>query len=181
MERETKKERTRKYSKTNLRMKIKKHYLTFLINFYNKLIFSNYSKERKLKNLTYKWTSNVSSGHIIKLKSETIQTVLSNNISSRSPGTPLDHNKKLIEKAIGQSDLLNELFQKTYGEIYTDLYLFGNIETMTEIYGDMSKVSLFRHWYQEKFENKNAGNQKYINDMLDMTLKFFEFKRKNVK
>lgn len=176
MESENKKKKPSIVSIYNIRKKIKKNFSKFLINFFNSVIGKHYSYSDKLQKINYTWTSNIKADHIKDLYSQKIQTVFSNDNVAKSNDISPHHNKQLIEKVIQHSVFLNELFQKTFGEIYFDLYLNGDIEQMKEQYGEMSKVSLFRDMYNTVHKLDNEKKEKYKDKMLDIAMKFFQFR-----
>ena len=108
-----------KNSPDNLLRKIQIHYLTFIISFMNE-IFQFFNIKQRLRNLDYKFKSNVNKKNVEYLKTANIRDIICHEISAKYKRKKDINNKsvcdkidnKVLEKILAENYLI--LFRKFY-------------------------------------------------------------------
>ena len=131
----------------NLQRKIQVHYLTFIVNFINEILYNFYPYEKKLRflNISYEQKKNVSFNHINDLKNKKIGEIL------KLPPSPKykiksDNNINEINfnKICETNIFLKNFFEKNYLDFFNEYYIKDNktISFCDKVI-NFSKISFF--------------------------------------
>ena len=135
-----------KYKIDNIRIKIKTHYHSFIIGFFNDLIKLKFKIQRyKFRKIPYSITKDVTIKTNLSLKNKTISDLLSNDISEKYKKYDSGKNRKTIYyyyKTVKDDEHKN-LLKKSYKDFFYEFYLNNNREELSEKYGLSEKTILF--------------------------------------
>lgn len=164
-----------KNSFDNLRKKIKTHYVSFIIDFFNSLIYEKYNRQAyKLRKPASDFIPNVNSNHITELSTTELKTVLSYDISNKYTRTEFNNNEKIINLLMKQKPEIQPLLEMTFEKFYKDYYL--NKSKLIDEFGVLQTVVPFEDFYTENTINES---KQYKQRLYDVANHFFEFRRKN--
>ena len=104
-----------KNSPDNLLRKIQIHYLTFIISFMNE-IFQFFNIKQRLRNLDYKFKSNVNKKNVEYLKTANIRDIICHEISAKYKRKKDINNKSICDK------IENKVLEKILAENYLILF-----------------------------------------------------------
>ena len=113
----------------NLQRKIQVHYLTFIVNFINEIIYNLYPYEKKLRflNISYEQKKNVSFNHINDLKNKKIGEILKLSPSPKYKiKSDININEINFNKICEKNIFLKNLFEKNYLEFFNVYYIKDN-------------------------------------------------------
>ena len=100
----------------NMMGRIQVHFLTFLINFCNDALKTEYKKPRySFQKINYKDNTTVNFAYVSKLKNSLIKDLLNLKISDKCKNFCKDYNQKILPKI--ESAWLIKLFSMNYLEI----------------------------------------------------------------
>ena len=106
----------------NLEIKIQVHFLTFLINFCNDALKTEYKHfHYTFKQINYRFKSNINHNHVVVLKKCNIKDILNFEISSKFRAFNRYENRNLLNKILS-SDWLDKLFQMNLTELFNYYY-----------------------------------------------------------
>ena len=135
-----------KYKIDNIKIKIKSHFHSFIIGFFNDLIKLKFKIQRyKFRKIPYRITKDVTIKTNLSLKNKTICDLLSNDISNKYKKYESGKNRKSIyyfNKTVKDEEQKN-LLSKTYKDFFYDFYLNGNREELSKKFGLSNKTVLF--------------------------------------
>ena len=107
----------------NIQRKIQVHFLSFLINFCNDALKTEYTQFRHtFKQINYKSKTTVNFNHTSFLKKSSIKDLLNLEISEKYLKYNKFENKKLLDKIILKSKWLNDLFEMNYLKLFDYYY-----------------------------------------------------------
>ena len=135
-----------KYKIDNIRIKIKTHFHSFIIGFFNDLIKLKFKIQRyKFRKIPYSITKDVTIKTNLSLKTKTIGELLSNDISDKYKKYESGKNRKSIyyQYKTVKDEEHKSLLSLSYKEFFYDFYLNGNREELNEKYGLSDKTILF--------------------------------------
>ena len=156
------------YAEDNISVKIKTHYLNFIISFLN-CIFPHFNYKKKLYKLDKKFKINIkkinSKDNLDSLNDKTIGEIISNKISKkyRSVNDKSNANKKICEE-IKNNPILNRILSENYLIFFKNFYYntdsFINLKDygLNKIIFFPKNVKNFKHLLKD---NENKG-EKYI-------------------
>ena len=146
-----------KYKIDNIRIKIKTHYHSFIIGFFNDLIKLKFKIQRyKFRKIPYSITKDVTIKTNSSLKHKTIGELLSNDISDKYKKYESGKNRKSVYyfyKTVKDEEQKN-LLSKSYKDFFYDFYLNGNREELMKKYGTSYKTILFSEFCETITDNK---------------------------
>ena len=130
-----------RFSFDNIQRKIKVHFLTFLIDFCNdalksEYIHSNYS----FKQINYKDKTNINYKTTSFLKQSSIKDILNLEISDKYKRYNKNTNKELHEKVISSSEWLTNLFQMKFLDLFK--YYYNREKPLNKIIFENKKIIL---------------------------------------
>ena len=156
------------YAEDNITVKIKTHYLNFIISFLN-CIFPHFNYKKKLYKLDKEFKINIkkinSKDNLDSLNDKTIGEIISNKISKkyRSVSDKSNANKKICEE-IKNNPILNRILSENYLIFFKKFYYntdsFINLKDygLNKIIFFTKNVKNFKHLLKD---NENKG-EKYI-------------------
>ena len=116
-----------RYAIDNIKRKIQVHYLRFLINFINRIIYEIVYKDKNIKNfqfypLSYKYTQNVTKDSFNLLKNSKIGDIFKNNVSPKFK----DHENLNIDVYIEvtKNNIIKKILDKKYLE-FVNIYYYS--------------------------------------------------------
>ena len=141
----------------NIQRKIQVHFLTFLIDFCNdalksEYIHSNYS----FKQINYKDKTTINQVYTSFLKRSSIKDILKFEISDKYKRYNKNSNKELLEKVISSSTFLNNLFEMKYIKLFN--YYYNKEEPLKKIIFENKEIILSpktKSFYELLEKNKN--------------------------
>ena len=146
-----------KYKIDNIRIKIKTHFHSFIIGFFNDLIKLKFKIQRyKFRKIPYSITKDVTIKTNSSLKHKTIGELLSNDISDKYKKYESGKNRKSVYyfyKTVKDEEQKN-LLSKSYKDFFYDFYLNGNREELMKKYGTSNKTILFSEFCETITDNK---------------------------
>ena len=146
-----------KYKIDNIRIKIKTHFHSFIIGFFNDLIKLKFKIQRyKFRKIPYSITKDVTIKTNSSLKHKTIGELLSNDISDKYKKYESGKNRKSVYyfyKTVKDEEQKN-LLSKSYKDFFYDFYLNGNREELMKKYGTSYKTILFSEFCETITDNK---------------------------
>ena len=117
----------------NLLRKIQVHFLTFLVNFCNDALRTEYEYlDSSFKQINHYVKENISYRNLIYLKKCSVRYILSLDISSKYKKINKDANRKLVEKIESSSTWLDRLFQMNYLQLFK--YYYNDEKPLNKIY-----------------------------------------------
>ena len=117
----------------NLLRKIQVHFLTFLVNFCNDALRTEYEYlDYSFKQINHYVKENIKNSLLIYLKKCSIRYILSLDISSKYKKINKDANRKLVEKIESSSTWLDRLFQMNYLQLFK--YYYNDEKPLNKIY-----------------------------------------------
>jgi hypothetical protein len=156
------------YAEDNISVKIKTHYLNFIISFLN-CIFPHFNYKKKLYKLDKEFKINIkkinSKDNLDSLNDKTIGEIISNKISKkyRSVNDKSNANKKICEE-IKNNPILNRILSENYLIFFKKFYYntdsFINLKDygLNKVIFFTKNVKNFKHLLKD---NENKG-EKYI-------------------
>jgi hypothetical protein len=178
-----------KYKIDNIRIKIKTHYHSFIIGFFNDLIKLKFKIQRyKFRKIPYSITKDVTIKTNLSLKYKTIGELLSNDISDKYKKYESGKNRKSVYyfyKTVKDEEQKN-LLSKTYKDFFYDFFLNGNREELNKKYGTSSKTILFSEFCDTITDNKYkemiiyTANNYFLDYFYDKNEKKNEFIKKKI-
>jgi hypothetical protein len=116
----------KKHGKTsfdNITSKVQIHYITFIIHLTNDVIISIFGKNSEkdglyFTDIDYKIKKNISFKNMEKLKTQSIKDILLNPSSTKFSSKNEDYNKKIYNKLVNSSEVLDELFNMNYMRLF---------------------------------------------------------------
>ena len=125
----------------NIQRKIQVHFLSFLINFCNDALKTEYTKFRhSFKQINYKSKITVNFNHTSFLKKSSIKDLLNLEISEKYSTYNKFENKKLLDKIILKSKWLNDLFEMNYLKLFD--YYYNKEEPLYKIIFENKEILL---------------------------------------
>ena len=126
----------------NIERKIQVHFLTFLINFSNDALkteykYSNYS----FKQINYKDKTTINQVYTSFLKRSSIKDILKFEISDKYKRYNKNSNKELLEKVISSSTWLSNLFNMKYLKLF-NYYYYNKEEPLKKIIFENKEIIL---------------------------------------
>ena len=117
----------------NLLRKIQVHFLTFLVNFCNDALRTEYEYlDSSFKQINHYVKENIRNSLLIYLKKCSVRYILSLDISSKYKKINKDANRKLVEKIESSSTWLDRLFQMNYLQLFK--YYYNDEKPLNKIY-----------------------------------------------
>ena len=124
----------------NIERKIQVHFLTFLINFCNDALKTEYEHSKyTFKQINYSNKTNVSHNYIKHLKGCNIKDILNLEISLKYKNYQRNANKDLLNK-VESSDWLDKLFQMNWIELFN--YYYNNEKPLNKIIFENKEIFL---------------------------------------
>ena len=125
----------------NIQRKIQVHFLSFLINFCNDALKTEYTQFRHtFKQINYKSKTTVNFNHTSFLKKSSIKDLLNLEISEKYSAYNKFENKKLLDKIILKSKWLNDLFEMNYLKLFD--YYYNKEEPLYKIIFENKEILL---------------------------------------
>ena len=125
----------------NIQRKIQVHFLSFLINFCNDALKTEYTQFRHtFKQINYKSKTTVNFNHTSFLKKSSIKDLLNLEISEKYSTYNKFENKKLLDKIILKSKWLNDLFEMNYLKLFD--YYYNKEEPLYKIIFENKEILL---------------------------------------
>ena len=125
----------------NIQRKIQVHFLSFLINFCNDALKTEYTQFRhSFKQINYKSKITVNFNHTSLLKKSSIKDLLNLEISEKYSKYNKFENKKLLDKIILKSKWLNDLFEMNYLKLFD--YYYNKEEPLYKIIFENKEILL---------------------------------------
>ena len=125
----------------NIQRKIQVHFLSFLINFCNDALKTEYTQFRhSFKQINYKSKTTVNFNHTSFLKKSSIKDLLILEISEKYSTYNKFENKKLLDKIILKSKWLNDLFEMNYLKLFD--YYYNKEEPLYKIIFENKEILL---------------------------------------
>ena len=125
----------------NIQRKIQVHFLSFLINFCNDALKTEYTQFRhSFKQINYKSKTTVNFNHTSFLKKSSIKDLLTLEISEKYSTYNKFENKKLLDKIILKSKWLNDLFEMNYLKLFD--YYYNKEEPLYKIIFENKEILL---------------------------------------
>ena len=125
----------------NIQRKIQVHFLSFLINFCNDALKTEYTQFRHtFKQINYKSKTTVNFNHTSFLKKSSIKDLLNLEISEKYSKYNKFENKKLLDKIILKSKWLNDLFEMNYLKLFD--YYYNKEEPLYKIIFENKEILL---------------------------------------
>ena len=125
----------------NIQRKIQVHFLSFLINFCNDALKTEYTQfRRSFKQINYKSKTTVNFNHTSFLKKSSIKDLLNLEISEKYSTYNKFENKKLLDKIILKSKWLNDLFEMNYLKLFD--YYYNKEEPLYKIIFENKEILL---------------------------------------
>ena len=151
----------------NIRTKITIAYFSFLIKFINSIIDIILYKEEninqyKLKKIVHE--NNININFIKYLKNQTIEQIISNEISNNSYIRKNNENKIICKKIIEKNIIFKNILNKKYMEFYENIFIHSKKEVDLSNYGINrtiflnSDVILFED-FKNKIKKEEKGNE----------------------
>ena len=146
-----------KYTSDNLLTKLQVHFLSFIIDYSNSVIYKYgfRQKEERFFKIDYKFKKNTSKDI---LQNSSIEYILCQNISSKYSTKEKDSNRKLYEK-VTQDKNIKYLLSMNYLELFKNVYYKNErkfrykIEEHYDII-DLSNVKMYEDFLEEKASEK---------------------------
>ena len=124
----------------NIERKIQVHFLTFLINFCNDALKTEYEHSKyTFKQINYRDKARISSSYIPQLKYSNIKDILNLEISLKYKNYQRNANKDLLNK-VESSDWLDKLFQMNFIELFN--YYYNNEKPLNKIIFENKEIFL---------------------------------------
>ena len=125
----------------NIQREIQVHFLSFLINFCNDALKTEYTQFRhSFKQINYKSKTTVNFNHTSFLKKSSIKDLLILEISEKYSTYNKFENKKLLDKIILKSKWLNDLFEMNYLKLFD--YYYNKEEPLYKIIFENKEILL---------------------------------------
>ena len=167
-----------KNSTDNLLSKIQNHYITFIISFMNE-IFQFFNIKQRLRNLDYKFKSNVNKKNVEYLKTANIRDIICHEISAKYKRKKDINNKSICDKI--ENKVLEKILEENYLILFRKFYYNEcNIINLKEYGLDKDiilsdKVKLFKNWREIN------SNKEYRINIDKFIIKHFFSPKFNVK
>ena len=162
----------RKHDKTsydNVKTKVQVHYISFIINLANDIIFSVFGKNSKKNGLyfidiDYDIKRNIKSDNFEKLKKLSIKDILLNQTSKKFRAKKENYNKEIFNKLVNCSETLNEYFNMNYLQLFQIYY--NNCKSVDIININQKEIKLSNKTksFFDLIKNKNDGMKKLIDE-----------------
>jgi len=163
------------YSEDNISVKIKSHYLNFIISFLN-CIFPHFNYKKKLFNLDKEFKINIKKNIIESLNDKTIGEIISNKISKKysTIQDKINANKDIYEE-IKNEPILNKILAENYLIFFRKFYYTNDSYFNLKDYGLNKKINLtkkvkkFKHLLEK---NEDKG-EKYIMSVKEYVHRYY--------
>ena len=124
----------------NIERKIQVHFLTFLINFCNDALKTEYEHSKyTFKQINYRDKARIIISYIQQLKYSNIKDILNLEISDKYKNYQRNANKDLLNK-VESSDWLDKLFQMNWIELFN--YYYNNEKPLNKIIFENKEIFL---------------------------------------
>ena len=124
----------------NIERKIQVHFLTFLINFCNDALKTEYEHSKyTFKQINYRDKARIIISYIQQLKYSNIKDILNLEISNKYKNYQRNANKDLLNK-VESSDWLDKLFQMNFIELFN--YYYNNEKPLNKIIFENKEIFL---------------------------------------
>ena len=124
----------------NIERKIQVHFLTFLINFCNDALKTEYEHSKyTFKQINYRDKARIIISYIQQLKYSNIKDILNLEISNKYKNYQRNANKDLLNK-VESSDWLDKLFQMNWIELFN--YYYNNEKPLNKIIFENKEIFL---------------------------------------
>lgn len=160
----------KKHGKTsfdNITSKVQIHYITFIIHLTNDIIISIFGKNSEkdglyFTDIDYKIKKNISFKNMEKLKTQSIKDILLNPSSTKFSSKNEDYNKKIYNKLVNSSEVLDELFNMNYMQLFRIYH--NNAQKIEKIIIKQKEIKLSNKTksFFELIENNNDEMKKLI-------------------
>jgi hypothetical protein len=156
-----------KKSSDNVLRKIQVHYLSFIIDFLNNIL-SIFNYNRQFLKLDYNFKKNVNRKHINKLKKNTLEEIVCNNISSKFKKYKTNENKLLCEE-VKENPVLKRILSENYCRFFRKIYYPSKNPMNLNEYGLTKKVILFKkiQMYKDLLEKSGALKDNILKRSMD--------------
>ena len=152
----------------NLERKIQVHFLTFVINFCNDALKTEYGHfNYTFKQINYKDKTTINQGFTSFLKQSSIKDLLRLEISTKYKRYDRFENKKILDKIIPTSKWLDNLFNMNYLQLF--FYYYNKGESLNKIIFENKEINLSSKtetFFDLISKNKNIKLRKEINDAI---------------
>ena len=152
----------------NLERKIQVHFLTFVINFCNDALKTEYGHfNYTFKQINYKDKTTINQGFTSFLKQSSIKDLLRLEISTKYKRYDRFENKKILDKIISTSKWLNSLYEMNYLQLF--FYYYNKGESLNKIIFENKEIILSSKtetFFDLISKNKNIKLRKEINDAM---------------
>ena len=156
-----------KKSPDNVLRKIQVHYLSFIIDFLNNILrIFNYN--RQFLELDYNLKKDVNKKHINKLKKNTLEEIVCNDISSKFKKHKINENKLLCEE-VKENPVLKRILSENYCHFFKKIYYPSKNPMNLNEYGLTKKVILFKNikMYKDLLEKDGALKDNILKRSMD--------------
>lgn len=163
------------FSEDNISVKIKSHYLNFIISSLN-CIFPHFNYKKKLFNLDNEFKINIKKNIIESLNNKTIGEIISNKISKKysTIQDKINANKDICEE-IKNEPILNKILAENYLIFFRKFYFNNDSYINLKDYGlnkninFTKKVKKFKHLLEK---NEDKG-EKYIMSIKEYVHRYY--------
>ena len=139
---------TKRHGKTafdNITTKVQVHYITFIINLTNDVIISIFGKNSKKNGLyfidiDYNIKKNTTFENMEKFKTQSVKDILLISSSKKFRTKEEDYNKKIYNKLVNTSEVLDELFNMNYKSLFRIYH--NNAEPIKKIIIKQKEIEL---------------------------------------
>lgn len=156
-----------KKSSDNVLRKIQVHYLSFIIDFLNNILrIFNYN--RQFLELDYNIKKDVNRENINKLKKDTLEKIVCNDISSKFKRHKINENKLLCEE-VKENPVLRRILSENYCRFFRKIYYPSKNPMNLNEYGLTKNVILFKniHMYKDLLEKSGALKDNILKRSMD--------------
>ena len=156
-----------KKSSDNILRKIQVHYLSFIIDFLNNILrILNY--DRQFLELDYNFKKDVSRKNINKLKKNTLEEIVCNDISSKFKKHKINENK-LLCKEIKKNPVLKRILSENYCRFFRKIYYPSKNPMNLNEYGLTKNDIVFKNiqMYKDLLEKNGALKDNILKRSMD--------------
>jgi len=160
-----------KYSTDNIKGRIQRHYISFLMEYLNDLL-EYFGYKDKFLDIAYQFKKDVSKKYISFLKGITIGELLSKKRSSKFRTYNIDHNMNVYNKVIN-NPVINKILSEKYITLFKDVYYKNKTIINLKKYGfnkdislDIKKVKMFEHLLENSTNEIEPKDEEYIKKII---------------
>lgn len=162
-------------SSDNILRKIQVHFMSFIINYANKVL-QHFNFKEKFFKINYDFKKNVKLENFNKLKNLEIGEILRQNISKKFKIEDIKHNKNLYEKVVNKNENIKYIFSDLYVNLFKNIFyqnkriIYFNVNG-EDIFIDLKNIEMFEDILEKNYQNNQ--DDEYIQKIKNYVYKKF--------